>query len=165
MEIHTTDAYASPTLRQPNLNVLDATIEWEQEYVYWGDVRTLVLGPAGEIIARVDGDDSPPMTVVAHDVFPPAAPVGLQAVFSGLEQNKFIDLSWNSNTESDLAGYNVYRNEEGAAPVKINADLVKTPAFRDTDVQSGRRYFYSASAVDLRGNESARSATANEAVP
>jgi hypothetical protein len=163
--IPTGDAYASPTLKQPNLNVLDTSIEWEQEYVYWADVRTLVLAPGGKVVAQVDGDDSPPVTVTTHDIFPPAAPVGLQAVFSGLEQRKFVDLSWNSNTESDLAGYNVYRNEEGAAPAKINGELVKTPAYRDVDVQSGHRYLYSVSAVDLRGNESARSAVASETVP
>jgi len=165
VEIPTNEAFASPRVRQPNLNVLDTSIEWEQEYVYWANVRTIVLGPAGEQIASVDGRDSPPITIFTKDVFPPATPEGLQAVFSGLEERKFIDLSWKAGTESDLAGYNVYRNEEGGTPVKINSELVKTPAFRDSDVQSGHRYFYSVSAVDLRGNESARSAVANEAVP
>jgi hypothetical protein len=165
VEIPTTKAYASPTLPQPNLNVLDTTIEWEQEYVYWTDIRTIVLGSGGEEIAHVDGDDSPPVTVLAHDIFPPAVPEGLQAVFSGLEQRKFVDLSWNAGTESDMAGYNIYRTEDGGAPVKINIELVKTPAFRDMNVQSGHRYFYSLTAVDLRGNESARSAVANETVP
>ena len=64
-----------------------------------------------------------------------------------------------------MAGYNVYRNEKSGAPMKINAELVKTPAFRDNDVQSGHRYIYSVTAVDLRGNESAHSAVASEAVP
>jgi hypothetical protein len=164
-EIPSGNAFASPSVAQPNLNVLDDSIEWEQQYVYWADVRTTVLGSAGEVMARVDGADSPSITVFAHDVFPPQAPTGLQAVFSGLEQRRFIDLSWITNTESDLAGYNVYRNDEGGAPVKINADLVKTPAYRDTDVQPAHRYFYSVTAVDLRGNESPRSAPASESVP
>jgi hypothetical protein len=43
--------------------------------------------------------------------------------------------------------------------------LVKTPAFRDTSVQPGTKYFYSVSAVDLRNNESARSPETSEAVP
>jgi hypothetical protein len=33
------------------------------------------------------------------------------------------------------------------------------------NVASGRTYFYSVSAVDIRGNESARSQEASEAVP
>jgi hypothetical protein len=39
------------------------------------------------------------------------------------------------------------------------------PAFRDARVVSGNTYFYSVSAVDLRGNESGRSEVASESVP
>jgi len=42
---------------------------------------------------------------------------------------------------------------------------VKIPAFRDSQIISGKTYFYSVSAVDLRGNESARSEEASESVP
>ena len=49
--------------------------------------------------------------------------------------------------------------------MKITAELVKAPAYRDAQVQRGHKYFYSVSAVDLRGNESARSAEASETVP
>jgi fibronectin type 3 domain-containing protein len=59
----------------------------------------------------------------------------------------------------------VYRREEAATPVKINSDLIKSPAFRDTNVVPGQMYIYSVSAVDLRGNESPRSEEANETVP
>ena len=113
----------------------------------------------------VEGDDSPTAKVFADDVFPPAVPSGLQAVFSGPGQAAFIDLIWASVTDVDLDGYNVYRHEEGAVPVKVNSERLKTPAYRDESVVSGKKYFYSVSAVDLRGNESARSEEANEAVP
>jgi fibronectin type 3 domain-containing protein len=36
------------------------------------------------------------------------------------------------------------------------------PAYRDSDVKPGVRYSYSVSAVDARGNESARSEEASE---
>ena len=42
---------------------------------------------------------------------------------------------------------------------------MKEPAFRDSNVQSGKKYFYSVSAVDERNNESAMSEEANEQVP
>jgi fibronectin type 3 domain-containing protein len=89
----------------------------------------------------------------------------LQAVFSGPGQRPFIDLVWAPDTDADLAGYNVYRRAEGGQPAKINSELVKAPAYRDTEVQRRKRYFYSVSAVDLRGNESERSEEANEEVP
>ena len=109
--------------------------------------------------------DSPPQKVFTKDVYPPAVPNGLQAVFSGPGQPPFIDLLWAPNTEADLAGYNVYRREEGAQPAKINSELVKSPAFRDVNVISGKTYWYSVSAVDARGNESARSEESSESVP
>jgi hypothetical protein len=49
--------------------------------------------------------------------------------------------------------------------VKINSEPVKTPAFRDTTAVGGKRYFYSVTAVDLRGNESTHSEDASETVP
>ena len=64
-----------------------------------------------------------------------------------------------------LAGYNVYRWEEGAQPAKINTELLKTPTTRDATVAAGRRYYYAVTAVDIRGNESERSQPANEQVP
>ena len=124
-----------------------------------------VVEAAGKSAVEVEGDDTPEVKVWAHDVFPPAVPSGLQAVFSGPGQQPFIDLVWAPVTDSDLDGYNVYRHEEGAAAVKVNSEPVKMPAFRDAHVAAGKTYFYSVSAVDLRGNESGRSEVASESVP
>ena len=143
---------------------VDTGIEWEKQYQYWVTPVTLweaANGTKGE----VEGDDSPVVSVAARDIFPPAVPTGVQAVFSGSEQNLFIDLTWNSNSEADLAGYNIYRHTEGGQPQKINAQLVTTPAFRDSGVQPGTKYFYTVSAVDQRGNESNKSEEASESVP
>jgi fibronectin type 3 domain-containing protein len=49
--------------------------------------------------------------------------------------------------------------------MKINNELVEAPAFRDSSVTSGHKYLYAVTAVDLRGNESSRSAEASESVP
>jgi fibronectin type 3 domain-containing protein len=99
-------------------------------------------------------------------VFPPTVPAGLQAVYSGPGQKPFIDLVWAPVTDADLTGYNVYRREEGETnPVKLNAELIKAPAYRDENVATQKKYFYSVAAVDVRGNESARSEEASEAVP
>ena len=89
----------------------------------------------------------------------------MQAVFSGPGQQAAIDLVWAPVTDMDLAGYNVYRHEAGGPAVKLNTEVVKTPAFRDAQVIAGKTYFYAVSAIDQRGNESARSEETSESVP
>jgi hypothetical protein len=143
---------------------VDRSFEWEKIYFYRMTVVTLI-GKEGKTEAQFEGDDTAPVRVFAHDVFPPAVPSGLQAVFSGSGQQPFIDLIWAPDTDADLAGYNIFRREADAEPVKINPELVKSPAFRDMNVASGKTYEYSVSAVDVRGNESARSQEAGEEVP
>jgi len=144
--------------------LVDHSFEWEKTYLYRATVVTLIH-EEGKPDAEFESDDTPAVRVLAHDVFPPAMPSGLQAVFSGAGQQLFIDLIWAPDTDGDLAGYNIFRHEAGAEPEKINAETVKTPAFRDMNVFSGKNYFYSVSAVDVRGNESARSQETSEAVP
>jgi hypothetical protein len=153
---------ASEGNMNPN-SFLDQTFEWEKTYFYRGTVVSVVEA-AGKAVA-VEGDDTVELKVFAHDVFPPATPSGLQAVFSGPGQLPSIDLIWAPVTDADLDGYNVYRREDGGDEVRVNTELVKTPAFRDTAVVSGKTYSYSVSAVDARGNESARSEAAGERVP
>lgn len=144
--------------------LVDHSFEWEKTYSYRATVVTLIH-EKGKPETQFEGDDTPSIEVFAHDVFPPATPSGLQAAFSGVGQRPFIDLIWAPDTDADLAGYNVFRHEAGDEPVKINSEIVKTPSFRDTNVASGKNYFYSVSAVDVRGNKSARSEEASEAVP
>jgi fibronectin type 3 domain-containing protein len=146
------------------MKLIDGGIEWEKKYDYWV-IPVTIWQVSQTQKGEVEGDDSPTVAILAHDSFPPAAPSGLQAVFSGVRQQAFIDLTWTPNTEQDLAGYNIYRHTADTQPLKINRDVVKSPAFRDNAVQPGMKYFYSVSAVDLRGNESGRSPEASETVP
>jgi hypothetical protein len=147
-----------------NLSLTDQSFEWEQTYYYHAESFTVVSQAVGAEVS-VEGDDTAEVRVFAHDVFPPAVPSGLQAVFSGPGQEAFIDLIWTPVGDADLDGYNIYRHEAGAAPMKVNSELVKTAAYRDIKVAAGQTYFYSVSAVDLRGNESARSEESSERVP
>jgi hypothetical protein len=147
-----------------SMQLVDHNFEWEKTYSYRATVVT-VIHLEGKSDSEFESQDTPAVKVFAHDVFPPAVPSGLQAVFSGVGQQPFIDLIWAPDTDADLAGYNVYRHEEGSEPRKINSGLVTAPAFRDANVAQGRTYFYSVSAVDVRGNESTRSSETSEAVP
>jgi hypothetical protein len=143
---------------------LDQNFEWEKPYDYFAAVVTIVSDP-GKPEVEVEGNDTAIVQVFAHDTFPPAVPTGVQAVFSGVGQAPFVDLVWSPDTEADLAGYNIFRHEEGAQPAKLNSEPVKTPAYRDTNVHSGKKYFYTVSAVDERNNESPQSEEASEKVP
>jgi hypothetical protein len=145
------------------MSFVDTSIEWEKTYQYW--ITPVTLWQDGNRKGEIEGDDSPTVDVLAHDSFPPASPTGLEAVYSAMPQNSFIDLTWTANTEPDLAGYNVYRHNGNEPPVKINSELVKTPRFPDPGIQAGLKYFYSVTAVDLRGNESGKSEETSETVP
>jgi hypothetical protein len=142
---------------------IDTGIEWEKAYEYW--IVPVTLWQEGARKGEIEGEDSPVVNVLAHDSFPPAAPSGVQAVFSPAAQNSFIDITWTANTEPDLAGYNVYRHSGNEPRVKINSELVKTPRFPDPKVLPGVKYSYSVTAVDLRGNESGKAEETSETVP
>lgn len=108
----------------------------------------------------LESDDSDPVVVAAVDTFPPAAPQGLvAAVITGSPSaSPEVDLSWSLNVETDLAGYRVYRSEQpDAQGPLLTPDLLLSPAYRDTSVHAGRRYWYRVTAVDRSGNESAPS--------
>jgi len=160
--------------------LVDSSFEWERTYLYritvvsvgrWrpSDCRRVesedASSPDCTKEAFIEGEDSPPVRVVAHDIFPPNVPAGLQAAYSGQGQKPFIDLIWAPVTNSDLAGYNVYRSEANGSAIKLNSELVKSPSYRDGTVTSGKTYTYWVSSVDVRKNESQRSEPASETAP
>ncbi|HWZ75835.1 MAG TPA: hypothetical protein VNX87_04815 [Candidatus Sulfotelmatobacter sp.] len=154
----------APAGVETSFTMIDANIEWQRTYYYYAEAVTLIHRNSSQL--EIEGDDLQEIKVFADDVFPPTVPAALQAVYSGPGQKPFIDLVWAPVTDADLAGYNVYRREEGVTnPVKLNAELIKAPDYRDENVAQQKKYFYSVSAVDGRGNESARSEEASEAVP
>ncbi len=148
--------------------VLDKNITFGSTYEY--RAQRLIRESVNGATIELDGELSAPIRVEALDVFPPAVPVGLAAVatasdtVSGLQAS--IDLSWQPNTEADLAGYEVYRREEAAPWERISGDQpLAGPAFHDAHVVPGHTYRYGVSAVDKGGRESGRSEEAREAVP
>ncbi len=148
---------------------LDKDAAFDQTYRYTAQ-RVAVLDLDTHKI-EIASDPSPVFILNTRDIFPPAVPVGLIAVASPDEYapNKYtVDLSWSPDTETDLAGYVVYRREAGSvvAPIRISpAQPVTGPAFRDAAAAPGKRYAYSVSAIDQDKNESARSPETEETLP
>jgi hypothetical protein len=132
---------------------VDDAAEYEKTYDYWLTPVTRVYS-GHKLLAEFEGEESGPLEVVVHDVFPPATPEGLLAVASEIPEKKFVDLIWSPNAETDIAGYNIYRREEGEAMARIGTAPRSMLSYQDTTVSTGRKYFYAISAVDLRGNES-----------
>src|SRR5947209_8852548 len=156
------DRAQTPLPEQPanSTQITDNNFEWQRKYIYSVETINRATAPDGTV---VDFASAAPVsvTVVANDVFPPATPTGLSAVFTGTEPGKLsIDLSWNPITERDVAGYNIYRDGS-----KINREPVKAPYYRDLALKPNTQYRYEVTAVDLRGNESTRSTPATEQVP
>src|SRR3954465_11710293 len=136
-----------------DVNIVVRTAAGEKQYAYIVTPITWVETQAnGKRLYSVPGESAEGVEVATHDVFPPAVPTGLQAVYSAGEQ-RTIDLTWAPNTDADLAGYNVYRLAADGTFAKINNELAKTPTYRDA-VNAPGEFVYAVSAVDLRGNES-----------
>jgi hypothetical protein len=112
------------------------------------------------------GPLSDPIRVNAADIFPPEIPTGLAAVATQTASETSIDLSWKANTDTDLAGYAVYRREGDGPWQRIStAEPVVGPAFHDAHVRPGQAYRYAVTALDQTGHESGRSAEAEETAP
>ncbi|HWW17196.1 MAG TPA: hypothetical protein VNY81_01145 [Candidatus Saccharimonadales bacterium] len=139
----------------PTNSYRDTAFDFGKSYLY--TVRTVIPGDG----SAIESSDSVPAMVTPRDIFPPAVPQGLVAAVLSPEPNAppEVDLSWSINTETDLAGYHVYRGEQQDTPGQlVTPVLLLSPAYRDTSVQPGHRYWYSVTAVDRSGNESAPSA-------
>ncbi len=97
------------------------------------------------------------------DTTPPAMPANLIATGSV----SGISLSWDANTELDLAGYNIYRASSVNGPfTKLNSAVLTSTNFFDTGAAVGATSYYRLTAVDTSGNESSGvSASATRPAP
>jgi len=79
--------------------------------------------------------------------------------------NHVVDLSWKASTSSNVAGYNVYRSPDAATWKKINASLIASTLYSDSTVSNGSTYYYAATAVDISGKESRKTAAIKASIP
>lgn len=125
---------------------VDATAELGRLWEY--AVQAFVVAGQNEALSEL----SDAVRIVPEDRFPPAPPRGLQAT-PGVGS---VELLWERNAEPDLRGYRVWR-ALGDGSLQPLTELVELPAYSDRTIESGKKYRYAISAVDLRGNESALS--------
>jgi hypothetical protein len=98
---------------------------------------------------------------VTLDNIPPAIPTGLSV---SPVDNTINTLTWNANTESDLAFYKIYlsiENEPLTLLALLQAVANIPQAYIHVGVAPGLTKNYSISAVDASGNESAQSPIVN----
>lgn len=107
------------------------------------------------------GNESPPSIdaqMPTIDLTAPAAPSGVTAVV----QQQRIQLTWQANSESDLAGYRLYRSltlpVDTTAPPIHSEPLLTTPSYTDQVSNEGNSYYYVIVAVDANQNSSSPSA-------
>jgi hypothetical protein len=133
---------------------LDTQTRYGETYEY--SVQSLMTADG----ARAESALSDPVSIVPVDRFPPVAPSGLAA----LAGPSSIELTWDPNSETDFAGYIVYRSANGGAFERIAGPL-SSPSFSDKEARPGAKYRYAVSAVDQVGNESARSSAVDISLP
>lgn len=113
-----------------------------------------------DVILRLDigggnfNVDNIVFTQMAPDTTPPASPANLSATAN----DGSINLNWDDNGESDLAGYNLYRSiSSDGSYIQINGSLVSNSNYTDNSVSNGTTYYYLVTAEDHSGNESSYS--------
>jgi len=124
--------------------------KFEFGFTYFYMIRTTISDSA----PFYESDDSEIIEILAKDVFPPDAPVGLIAIAG----EDYIALSWDANSEKDLAGYRIWRKkEEEHKYILLTPDPVKENVYNDIVVEKNIRYCYAITALDVCGNESNKS--------
>ncbi len=98
----------------------------------------------------------------------PATPVGFYVGIA--TESEKLDLMWLSNTEEDLAGYNLYRAEgANGSFIKVNGSPIPNAeaavTYKDEGLKIATKYYYQLKAVDLAGNESQPTDTHSAVTP
>jgi fibronectin type 3 domain-containing protein len=98
--------------------------------------------------------------------YSPPAPIPPPAPVPAPTQNS-VSLTWDANTEPDLAGYRIYY---GISPGSYSqapgqGSYTASNAFNVTGLTSGLRYYFAVTAIDRSGNESGYSVEVLKDIP
>jgi hypothetical protein len=76
-----------------------------------------------------------------------------------------VSLNWSPSTSTGISYYKVYRGTVSGGPYSLLATNVSVTSYTDSNVQSGRTYYYVTTAVDSSGVESGYSDIAPAVIP
>ncbi|MDE2965478.1 MAG: hypothetical protein OXU26_16335 [Acidobacteriota bacterium] len=125
----------------------DGSARLGETYLY--RVRALLETGRGGVESR----DSEEATLFHRDLYPPGPPRQLTLV-AGRE---FLSLAWFPNSESDLAGYHVFRRQGRDEFQRLTATATQRTSYEDRDLLEGLVHAYRVTAVDRAGNQSSYS--------
>ncbi len=87
------------------------------------------------------------------DSVPPLAPTGL-VVTVPISNGNALELDWADNQEADLAGYRIWRSDDGGTTYGQFPSFVTESQYTDTGLTNGTTYYYKVTAVDFSSNVS-----------
>jgi len=126
----------------------------DRNFVFGQTYKYFVRASATDTSPYLESEDSAGIEILTRDTFAPEAPKGLISVAG----QDVLSISWDASEEDDLAGYRVWRREEGTEEILLlTPDPIKESAYNDREVERGKMYAYAVTALDKSGNESPRS--------
>lgn len=143
-----------------NTNFSDKFFEYNKEYFYF--LRSVSLGNNGEPVESIESNI---IKIIPLDTFAPSAPAAI--TIAAAPNN--LSIFFAANPENDIAGYRIYRSTDQNLKKSdwslLREDLLTTTTFQDSNVESGKTYFYYLTAVDKAGNVSDPSVVVSETLP
>lgn len=137
----------------------DRLFEFDKEYFYF--VRSVSVGTGG---MPIESSESNIVTVKPKDTFAPSAPASITLAATPTT----ISIFFPTNPENDVTGYRIYRstdpNLKKSDWMPLTSDLLETNTFQDTNVESGKTYYYYLTATDKFGNVSEPSDVISETI-
>ena len=95
----------------------------------------------------------------------PVTPTPTSSASSSTPKTANATVSWNANTESDLAGYRIYVGTRSGSYGFVGPfEVTKSTSFTVPNLPLGATYFFAVSAFDKSGNESAKSAEVSKSL-
>jgi len=136
-----------------NATLIEETSFVDRDFVYNVTYRYYVRASATRSSTYTESGNSKAVEILTEDTLIPIAPTGLVAIAG----ENFVSLSWNSNKETDLAGYRVWRGSDSEEEFTAMTELIAENVYHDSKVEKNQRYYYAITALDVNGNESQRS--------